>query len=169
MVLHALLFSRQFMSHSFGTPWTVAFQAPLSMEFSRQVYWVWVAIFSREPSWPKDWTSVSRVGRQMLYHLSHKGNPFPCYPLSNTVLWMSTNMSQKLSQRPIPWDRIRLGFGSLVCNIIALCVTTGYQANCSYMFGFNYSDAEKAPTSYFLCIFPLSLHESFKSYWLYPV
>ena len=23
----------------FGTPWTVAYQAPLSMEFSRQEYW----------------------------------------------------------------------------------------------------------------------------------
>ena len=23
----------------FATPWTVAYQAPLSMEFSRQVYW----------------------------------------------------------------------------------------------------------------------------------
>ena len=35
----------------FGTPWTVALQAPLSMEFSRQEYWEWVAIsFCREPS-----------------------------------------------------------------------------------------------------------------------
>ena len=27
------------MSDSFETPWTVACQAPLSMEFSRQEYW----------------------------------------------------------------------------------------------------------------------------------
>ena len=27
------------MSDSFATPWTVARQAPLSMEFSRQEYW----------------------------------------------------------------------------------------------------------------------------------
>ena len=27
------------MSDSFVTPWTVAHQAPLSMEFSRQEYW----------------------------------------------------------------------------------------------------------------------------------
>ena len=27
------------MSHFFGTPWTVAQQAPLSMGFSRQDYW----------------------------------------------------------------------------------------------------------------------------------
>ena len=29
----------------------------------------WVAIsFSRWPSWPKDWTHVSSIGRQILYH-----------------------------------------------------------------------------------------------------
>ena len=27
------------VSHSLGTPWTVARQAPLSIEFSRQEYW----------------------------------------------------------------------------------------------------------------------------------
>jgi len=27
------------MSSSFATPWTVAYEAPLSMEFSRQEYW----------------------------------------------------------------------------------------------------------------------------------
>jgi len=26
----------------FATPWTVAYQAPLSMEFSRQEYWSWL-------------------------------------------------------------------------------------------------------------------------------
>ena len=30
---------RSFVSDSFATPWTVARQAPLSMEFSRQEYW----------------------------------------------------------------------------------------------------------------------------------
>ena len=31
-----LLFSHQVLSNSFVTPWTLAHQAPLSMEFSRQ-------------------------------------------------------------------------------------------------------------------------------------
>ena len=31
---------RSIMSNSFGTPWTVAHQASLSMEFSRQEYWI---------------------------------------------------------------------------------------------------------------------------------
>ena len=43
-------------------PWTVARQAPLSMEFSRQEILEWVAIsFSRESSWPGDQTQVFHV------------------------------------------------------------------------------------------------------------
>ena len=34
-----LLFSHWVMSDSFATPWTVAHQAPLSIEFPRQEYW----------------------------------------------------------------------------------------------------------------------------------
>ena len=34
-----LLFSCQVVSKSFATPWTVARQAPLSMQFLRQEYW----------------------------------------------------------------------------------------------------------------------------------
>ena len=33
------MFSREVMSSSFVTPWTVAHQASLSMGFSRQEYW----------------------------------------------------------------------------------------------------------------------------------
>ena len=34
-----LLFTRQVVSYSSVTPWTVACQAPLSVGFSRQKYW----------------------------------------------------------------------------------------------------------------------------------
>ena len=34
-----LLFHCKVVYHSFVTPWTVAHQAPLSVEFSRQEYW----------------------------------------------------------------------------------------------------------------------------------
>ena len=34
-----LLFSSQVMSNSFATPWTVAYQAPLSMRFPRKGCW----------------------------------------------------------------------------------------------------------------------------------
>ena len=30
------------MPNSFATPWTLACQAPLPMEFSRQEYWSWL-------------------------------------------------------------------------------------------------------------------------------
>ena len=56
----------------FVTPWTVAYQAPLSMIFPRGRILKWVAIsFSRGSSWPRDWTLVSCIsciGRQVLYH-----------------------------------------------------------------------------------------------------
>ena len=36
----------------------------------------WVAIsFSRGSSWPRGWTWVSCIGRQILYPWSHQGNP----------------------------------------------------------------------------------------------
>ena len=54
------------------TDWTVAHQAPLSMEFSRPRILEWVAVSSSSrPSWPRDRTSISCVfciGRQILYH-----------------------------------------------------------------------------------------------------
>ena len=39
--------------------WTVVYQAPLSMEFSRQEYWSGLpSISPGESSWPRDWTWV---------------------------------------------------------------------------------------------------------------
>ena len=59
----------------FETPWTVAYQAPLSMEFSKQEYWSGLPFPSpgnlltqgSNPGLPHSW--------QMLYHLSHQGSP----------------------------------------------------------------------------------------------
>ena len=59
--------------------WTAAYQAPPSLEFSRQEYWhglplpypklQWVAIsYSRVSSWPRDRTCISCIGRWILYH-----------------------------------------------------------------------------------------------------
>ena len=54
----------------FVAPWTVAHQAPLSMEFSSQEYWSGLGIsFYRGSSRPRDWTwvsCVSCIGRQFL-------------------------------------------------------------------------------------------------------
>ena len=59
--------------------WTIACQAPLSMEFSRQERILgWVAMpSSKESSWPRDWTHVSYVsciGRQVPYRSYHLGS-----------------------------------------------------------------------------------------------
>ena len=40
----------------FATLWTVAYQAPLSMGFSRQEYWS--GSLCRGCSWPRDWTHI---------------------------------------------------------------------------------------------------------------
>ena len=45
----------------FATSWTVAYQAPLSMEFSRQEYWSGFLSYSTGSSWSRDRIHVSRV------------------------------------------------------------------------------------------------------------
>ena len=63
----------------FATLWTVAHQALLSMEFSRQEYWSWLPFpppggFYR----PRDLigiSCVSCIGRRILLPLSHMGSP----------------------------------------------------------------------------------------------
>ena len=58
----------------FATPWTVARQAPLSMEFSRQELLEWVAIpFSRGIFPTQGLNPGFQHCRQILYHLSHQG------------------------------------------------------------------------------------------------
>ena len=60
----------------FATPWTVACQAPLSMEFSRLEYWSGLP-FPFPGNFP---TQGSNPGlRLTLYRLSHQGNPLYLY------------------------------------------------------------------------------------------
>ena len=62
----------------FVTPWTVAYWAPQSMEFSRQEYWM-SCHFLLQGIFP---TQGSNPGlphcRQMLYCLSHQGSLYGC-------------------------------------------------------------------------------------------
>ena len=64
---------------TFATPWTIALQAPLSMEFSRQEY---CSVLPCPP--PRDLPDPSLLhgsntallhSRQIFYHLSHQGSP----------------------------------------------------------------------------------------------
>ena len=49
------------------TPWNVACQAPLSMGFSRQIYWNGAISSSRESSWPRNGMPVSCIGERIHY------------------------------------------------------------------------------------------------------
>ena len=68
----------------FVTPWTIAYQAPPSMGFTRWEYWSGLhfllqGIFLTQGSNP----GLLHC-RQMLYHLNHQGSPFRQYWLSTT-------------------------------------------------------------------------------------
>ena len=58
----------------FVTPWTVAYQAPLSMEFSREEYWSGL-LFPSVGDLPDPGIEPrSPTLQAMLYHLSHQGS-----------------------------------------------------------------------------------------------
>ena len=62
------------VSELFETPWSVAHQAPLPMEFFRQEYWS--GLPSPSPGGPPNPGSNPGLlqGRQILYHLSHQSH-----------------------------------------------------------------------------------------------
>ena len=72
MYVRACLLSRFSCVQLFATLWTVACQAPLSMGFSRQVgcHVLLQGIFLTQ-----DPTCISCIGRRVLYHKHHLGNP----------------------------------------------------------------------------------------------
>ena len=61
----------------FATSWTVAYQAPLSMEFSRQEYWSGLP-FPSPGVLPDPGIKPGSPTLQTLYHLSHLGSPKEC-------------------------------------------------------------------------------------------
>ena len=56
----------------FATSWTISYQAPLSMQFSRQEYWSGLPLPTPAESYqPRDQTHlscISSTGRRILYH-----------------------------------------------------------------------------------------------------
>ena len=59
----------------FATPWTVAQQDPLSIEFSRQEHWVGCYSFL-QGIFPTQGSNLGLLHyRWILYHLSHQGSP----------------------------------------------------------------------------------------------
>ena len=73
-----------------ATAWTVAHQAPLSVEFSRQEYLTGLSPFSRSSSWPGDWTCVSRFGSGFTWESEKLVNlQRPCVSIPETSSWCS--------------------------------------------------------------------------------
>ena len=71
--------------HIFTIPWTVARQAPLSMEFSREEDWSALA-FPSPGNLPNPGSNPGPVHcRQILYHLSHQGSPW--WTISTVKKW----------------------------------------------------------------------------------
>ena len=58
-----------------ATPWTVAHQAPLSMEFSRQEYWSGFPFPSQGIFPVQELNPVLLHCKQILHYLSHQGHP----------------------------------------------------------------------------------------------
>ena len=63
----------------FVTSWTIAHQAPLSVEFFRQEYWSGLSFPT--PGDVPEQGSCLHLGRQILYLLSHWGSPLAVYCL----------------------------------------------------------------------------------------
>ena len=63
-----LLFSHSVLSDSFATPWTVACQVPLSMDFPVKNTGVSCHFLLQGIFLTRDQTHVSCIGRQILYH-----------------------------------------------------------------------------------------------------
>ena len=67
----------------FGTPWTVAYQAPPSMGFYRKEYWNGLP-FPSPGDLPDPGSNPGLPHcRQILYHLNHQGIIIMYYKISN--------------------------------------------------------------------------------------
>ena len=66
----------------FATPWILACQDPLSVEFPRQEYWSGLPF-----SPPEDLPNTGLFHcRQILYHMSHQGSPVPLINFTEFLL-----------------------------------------------------------------------------------
>ena len=94
----------------FTTPWTVAFQAPLSMEFSRQEYWSGLP-FPPPGDLPYPGVKLGLLHcRQILYHLSHQGSIY--YTFSQIIKFK--RLSSAIISLPITPSSYKMTILSIV-------------------------------------------------------
>ena len=71
----------------FATPWTIAHQTPAVYGISQARVLELVAVsYSTGYSWPRDWTCVSCIDRQIVYHYLPSGKPQSTLRLSEICL-----------------------------------------------------------------------------------
>ena len=80
-----------------ATPWTITWQAPLFMGFSRQEHWVCCHFLLQGMEWPSDWTPISCIGRQILYHQHHL---HPKFCLQDLIQFPSTEAGFTFTVKP---------------------------------------------------------------------
>ena len=112
-------------------PWTVTYQAPLSMGFSRHEYWKWVAIsFSRGSSQPRDRTQVSRlVGRCFTVWATREALgsnlvAFTCQQITSTTPSVGGNKSYALKTE---YSRYRKQASTILKNIPLRCLLQNWK------------------------------------------
>ena len=76
-----LLLSRVSRVRLFGTPWTAAYQAPLSMGFSRQEYWSGLPL-------PSPMTNLDSILKKQRHYFANKGLSSQGYGFSSSHVWM---------------------------------------------------------------------------------
>ena len=112
----------------FVLPWTVALQAPLSMELSRQGYWIGLpfsfpgelpdsGIKSRSPALQADSFPFERLGKRVIYHLvgitaaakSLQSCPTLCEPIDGSP--PSSPVPGILQAKTLEWAAISFSKG----------------------------------------------------------
>ena len=88
------------------TWWTVARHAPLSMEFSRQVYWSGLPFPSPGDSPTQELNPDLLHCRQILYHLSHQGSPIAFHCNIMQLAWLTEKVMKKGSILYRQWSYI---------------------------------------------------------------
>ena len=102
------------------TPWTIAYQAPPSMGFSRQEYWSRVAFLLQRIFPTQGWNPGLPHCRQTLYCLSHQGSQI------NEKSIHKNGMNGDLSTTPTP----SLRTGAFLC-VYCTCKAGGHPGGTS--------------------------------------
>ena len=90
---------------------SIAYQAPLSVEFSRQEYWSGLPCPPLQGIFPTQGLNSGLLHcMQILYHLSHQGSPSDCFPKQPNL-----NVLCRVS-----WSTSELASSKLVC-LPSLC------------------------------------------------